>query len=160
MKTLCIAAALAASLAVAAPAQASIQSAIDAAAPGDTIVVRGTHRENVVIGMGGITLRAAGAAPRPPPAPATNACFDPTDPDEVIHGICVSGDIDFETGEISRYVKRVTVTGFTVRGFTGNGISAAAARDATFSGNVAEGNGDGGLAAIGSTGTRVLGNQT
>src|SRR3954469_25175736 len=160
MKTLCIAAAVAASLAVAAPAQASIQSAIDKAAPGDTIVVRGTHRENVVIGKDGITLRGVGAVLLPPAAPATNACFDPTDPDEVIHGICVSGDIDFETGEISRYVKRVTVTGFTVRGFTGNGISAAAARDATFSGNVVEGNADGGLAAIGSTGVHMRANRT
>jgi parallel beta-helix repeat protein len=160
MKTLCIAATLAASLAVAAPAQASIQSAIDAASPGDTIVVRGTHRENIVIGKDGITLRGVGAVLLPPAAPATNACFDPTDPDEVVHGICVSGDIDFETGEISRYVKRVSVTGFTVRGFTGNGISAAAARDTTFSGNVVEGNADGGLAAIGSTGVRIQGNQT
>src|SRR4051812_10585830 len=160
MKTLCIAAAVAASLAVGTPAQASIQSAIDAAGPGDTIVVRGTHRENVVIGKDGITLRGVGAVLLPPAVPAANACFDPSVEGESVHGICVSGDIDFETGEISRYVKRVTVTGFTVRGFTGNGISAAAARDSTFSGNVVEGNADGGLAAIGSTGVRVLGNQT
>jgi parallel beta-helix repeat protein len=158
MKTLIIGAF--ALLACAAPAQASVQSAIDAAAPGDTIVVRGTHRENLVIGKDGITLRGVGAVLLPPAAPATNACFDPADPDEVVHGICVSGDIDFETGAISRYVKRVTVTGFTVRGFTGNGISAAAARDTTLSGNVVEGNGDGGLAAIASTGVRMLGNRT
>jgi parallel beta-helix repeat protein len=160
MKTLCIAAALAASLAAAAPAHASIQSAIDAAAPGDTIVVRGTHRENLAIGKDGITLRGVGAVLLPPAVPAANACFDPSVEGESVHGICVSGDIDFETGEIARYVRRVTVTGFTVRGFTGNGITAAAARDVTLSGNVAEGNGDGGLAAIGSTGVRVLGNRT
>jgi parallel beta-helix repeat protein len=160
MKTLCIAAAVAASLAVATPAQASIQSAIDAAAPGDTIVVRGTHRENVVIGKDGITLRGVGAVLLPPAVPAANACFDPSVEGESVHGICVSGDIDFETGEIARYVRHVTVTGFTVRGFTGNGITAAAARDVTLSGNVAEGNGDGGLAAIGSTGARMLGNRT
>src|SRR4051812_41538623 len=160
MKTLCIAAAVAASLAVGTPAQASIQSAIDAAGPGDTIVVRGTHRENVVIGKDGITLRGVGAVLLPPAVPAANACFDPSVEGESVHGICVSGDIDFETGEIARYVRRVTVTGFTVRGFTGNGITAAAARDVTLSGNVAEGDGDGGLAAIGSTGTRMLGNQT
>jgi nitrous oxidase accessory protein NosD len=160
MKTLCIAAALAASLAVAAPAQASIQSAIDAAAPGDTIVVRGTHRENLVIGKDGITLRGVDAVLLPPAVPAANACFDPSVEGESVHGICVSGDIDFETGEIARYVRHVTVTGFTVRGFTGNGITAAAARDATLSGNVVEGNGDGGLAAIGSTGVRIQANRT
>jgi parallel beta-helix repeat protein len=160
MKTLCIAALAAVPLAVAAPAQASIQSQIDAAAPGDTIVVRGTHRENVVIGKDGITLRGAGAVLLPPAVPATNACFDPTDPNESVHGICVSGDVDFATGEITRYVKRVSVSGFTVRGFTGNGISTAGARDATLSGNVAAGNGDGGIAAIGSSGVRVLHNRT
>jgi parallel beta-helix repeat protein len=160
MKTLCIAAALAASLAVGAPAQASIQSAIDAAAPGDTIVVRGTHRENIVIGKDGITLRGVGAVLLPPPVPAANACFDPSVEGESVHGICVSGDIDFETGEIARYVKHVSVTGFTVRGFTGNGISAAAARDTTFSGNVVESNRDGGLAAIASTGVRIKANRT
>ena len=160
MKTLCIAAVVAASAAVAAPAQASIQSAIDAASPGDTIVVRGTHRENVAIGKDGITLRGIGAVLLPPAVPAANACFDPSVEGEAVHGICVSGDIDFETGEIARLVKHVTVTGFTVRGFTGNGVTAAAARDATFSGIVAEGNGDGGVSAIGSSGVRVLGNRT
>jgi parallel beta-helix repeat protein len=168
MKTVCIGAAALIACAAAAPAHAatavgprdSIQAAVDAAAPGDTIVVRGTHRENVAVGKDGITLHGAGAVLEPPAAPATNACYDPTDPDEVVHGICVSGDVDFATGEIQRYVERVTVTGFTVRGFTGNGISAAAARDATLAGNVTEGNGDGGIAAIGSTGVRMRSNRT
>ena len=51
------------------------QSAIDAAAPGDTIVVRGTHRENVVIGKDGITLRGVGAVLLPPAVPRANACY-------------------------------------------------------------------------------------
>jgi parallel beta-helix repeat protein len=162
MKTLTIAALVAVPLAVAvaAPAQASIQSAIDAASPGDTIVVRGTHRENLVIGKDGITLRGVGAVLLAPAEPAANACFDPSVEGEAVHGICVSGDIDFETGQIARYVKGVSVSNFTVRGFTGNGITAAGARDATFSANVVEGNGDGGIAAIGSTSVRVLGNRT
>lgn len=170
MKTTRIAALvlLAFPLAAAAQAQAdtvvgqgrSIQAAVNAAAPGDTIVVRGTHRENVAVVKDRITLRGDGAVLLRPAAPATNACYDPTDPLEVIHGICISGDVDFETGEVSRYVKRVSVSGFTVRGFTGNGIVAAAAQDATLAGNVAEGNGDGGVSAIGSTGTRLLANRT
>jgi hypothetical protein len=167
MHTILIAA-LALPLAFAAPAQAdtavgpagSIQAALDAAAPGDTIVVRGTHRENVAIGTDGITLRGLDAVLEPPAVPAANACYDPSVEGEAVHGICVSGDIDFETGEIARYVKRVSVTGFTVRGFTGNGITAAAAKDATIAGNLVQGNGDGGLAAIASTGVRMRANRT
>jgi parallel beta-helix repeat protein len=158
---------LALPLAFAASAQAdtvvgpagSIQAALDAAAPGDTIVVRGTHRENVAIATDGITLRGAGALLEPPAVPAANACFDPSVEGESVHGICVSGDIDFETGEIARYVKRVRVAGFTVRGFTGNGITAVAANDVTIAGNVAERNGDGGIAAVASRGVRVLSNR-
>ena len=159
---------LALPLALAAPAQAdtvvgpagSIQAALDAAAPGDTIVVRGTHRENVAIVTDGITLRGLGAVLEPPATPAANACFDPGVEGESVHGICVTGDIDFETGEISRQVARVSVTGFTVRGFTGNGITTAAASDVTIAGNQVEGNGDGGLAAIASSGVRMRSNRT
>jgi parallel beta-helix repeat protein len=159
--------ALALPLAFAAPARAdtvvgpagSIQAAVDAAAPGDTIVVRGTHRENVAVGTDGITLRGLGAVLEPPAVPAANACFDPSVAGESVHGICVSGDIDFETGEIARYVKGVGVTGFTVRHFSGNGIAAAAASQTTIAGNVVEGNGDGGVSAIASTGVRMRANR-
>src|SRR5919107_3861596 len=40
----------------------SIQAAINAADPGDTIVVRGVHREDVVIRKDGIKLRGDDAA--------------------------------------------------------------------------------------------------
>jgi nitrous oxidase accessory protein NosD len=163
-----LSAALALPLAFAAPAHAdtvvgpagSIQAAVDSAAPGDTIVVRGTHRENVAVGTDGITLRGNGAVLEPPGVPAANACFDPSVAGESVHGICVSGDVDFETGEIARYVTRVSVTGFTVRGFTGNGITAAAAHDVTIAGNLVQGNGDGGVAAIASSGVRIRANRT
>src|SRR3712207_3878688 len=39
----------------------SIQKAVNAADPGDTIVVRGVHRENVVIRKNGIKLRGEDA---------------------------------------------------------------------------------------------------
>ena len=39
----------------------SIQAAVDAAKPGDTVVVVGLHRENVAITTDGITLRGHGA---------------------------------------------------------------------------------------------------
>ena len=169
MKTTCIAAAALASLVCAGAAQArtttvaaggSIQAAVDAATPGDTIVVRGFHRENVAVGTDALTLRGAGAVLEPPVAPAANACFDPSVEGEAVHGICVSGDVDFDTGEIARRVKRVSVSGFTVRGFSGDGVVAGAAQDVTIAGNVTVGNGDAGVAAIASRCVRVLINRT
>src|SRR3954451_4240519 len=137
----------------------SIQSAVDAAAPGDTIVVFGRHRENVVVTTDGLTIRGMGAVVEPAVTPAANACFDPAVPGESVKGICVSGDVDFETGEVSLYVKGVTVSGLTVRGFSGFGISAVAAQSATIKANTVQHNGDAGIAVIASTGTRVEDNR-
>jgi nitrous oxidase accessory protein NosD len=137
----------------------SIQAAVDAAHRGDIIRVFGEHRENVVIQKDGLTLRGAGAIIRPPATPAANACFDPTVAEETVKGICVSGDVDFDTGAVSRVVSNVTISGFTVRDFTGAGIAAVAARDTTLKGNIATDNGEGGIAAIVSTGTRMLFNR-
>ena len=105
----------------------SIQGAVDAAEPGDTILVFGTHRENVAIETDGLSLRGVGAVIRPPATPAVHGCFDPTQVGEAVHGICAVGDVDFDTGEVSRYVEGVTVSGFTIRGFTGFGVAATAA---------------------------------
>src|SRR4051794_10484845 len=137
----------------------SIQAAVDAAHRGEIIRVFGQHRENVVIQKDGLTLRGAGATILPPATPAANACFDPAVPGETVKGICVSGDIDFDTGAVSRVVSNVTISDFTVRNFTGAGIGAIAARDTTLTGNVATGNGEGGIAAIVTTGTRMLFNR-
>jgi hypothetical protein len=137
----------------------SVQAAVDRARPGDTILVRGTHRENVAVQTDGLTLRGVGAVMLPPASPAAHACFDPTEVDEAVHGICVIGDVDFDTGEVSRYVRHVTVSGFTVRGFTGSGLIAIAGSDTTFIGNVARDNGDAGVTTGQSTGTRLLAND-
>ena len=137
----------------------SIQAAIDGAASGDTIVVFGRHRENVAIVKDGLTLRGVGAVILPPITPAAHACFDPTQEGEAVHGICVSGDVDVDTGEVSRYVKDVTVSGFTIRNFTGSGINLTAARDATIAGNVTVHNFESGIAASAAPGTRMLFNR-
>lgn len=137
----------------------SIQAAVDVADPGDTILVFGTHRENVAIQTDRLTLRGMGAVILPPARPAPHACFDPTEVGEAVHGICVIGDVDFDTGEISRYVERVTVSGFTIRNFVGTGFVAVGARDTTFKRNVAEGNTDDGISTTLSFGTRVLSNR-
>jgi signal peptidase I len=47
----------------------SIQKAVNAAHPGDTIVVRGVHREDVVIRKNGIKLRGDDAVIEAPPGP-------------------------------------------------------------------------------------------
>jgi nitrous oxidase accessory protein NosD len=137
----------------------SIQAAVDGAASGDTIVVFGRHRENVAIVKDGLTLRGIGAVLVPPFTPAAHACFDPTQEGEAVHGICVSGDVDLDTGEVSRYVEDVTVSGFTIRDFTGSGINLTAARDATITGNVAVHNIESGIAASAAPGTRMLFNR-
>ena len=153
--------------AVAAPASrvtvvgagASIQAAVDRAHAGDTIVVFGTHRENVAVQTDGLTLRGVGAVILPPVTPAVHACFDPTEVDEAVHGICVIGDVDFEAGEVLRRVAGVTVTGFTLRGFTGSGLVAIGATGTTFARNVAADNGDAGISAALATDTLVLANR-
>ena len=137
----------------------SIQAAVDAADPGDTLLVFGKHRENVVIQTDDLTVRGAGAVIVPPATPVAHACFDPAVEGEAVHGICVSGDVDFDTGEVSRVVANVTVSGFTIEGFTGSGLVANAARDITFKGNVSRDNGESGIGAIIATGTRMLFNR-
>ena len=53
----------------------SIQKAVNAADPGDTIVVRGVHREDVVIRKNGIKLRGEDAVIEAPPrAKADSPC--------------------------------------------------------------------------------------
>lgn len=137
----------------------SIQSAVDAARPGDTIRVFGTHRENVAVQTDGLTLRGVGAVILPPDTPTPHACFDPTEVDEAVHGICVIGELDFDTREVVRRVEDVTVSGFTVRGFTGSGLIAVAAQDTTFRGNVAADNGDAEISAAQAIDTVVLSNR-
>ena len=136
----------------------SIQAAIDAAKPGDTIVVVGVHHENLAIMTDGISLRGVGAVLEPATTPLINVCSDPSAPDEV-NGICIVGDVNFDTGEVNREIQDVTVSGFTVHGFN-EGIVAFASHNATFQGNVAEDNKEYGITAFVSTGTRFLFNRT
>ena len=92
----------------------SIQAAVNAADPGDTIVVRGVHREDVLIRKNGIKLRGDDAVIEAPArAKADSPCskaFDPV-------AICVQGDVN-KTGELTGpRVSDVSVSGFTIRGF-------------------------------------------
>src|SRR5687767_9022176 len=91
----------------------SIQKAVNAADPGDTIVVRGVHREDVIITKNGIKLRGDDAViEAPPKAKADSPCskaFGPV-------AICLLGDFNFETDKLEgQRVSDVSVSGFTIR---------------------------------------------
>src|SRR4051794_37842026 len=123
----------------------SIQAAVDAADPGDTIRVFGTHRENVAVQTDGLTLRGVDAVLLPPITPTVHPCFDPTMVAEAVHGICVIGDVNFVTGQVTRYVEDVTVKGFTIRDFVGSGVAVVAARNTAVAGNRLRDNTDAGI---------------
>src|SRR5687768_7860022 len=121
----------------------SIQKAINAADPGDTIVVRGVHREDVVIRKNGIKLRGDDAVIEAPPrAKADSPCSKAFGPE----AICVLGDVNLKTEKLEgQRVSGVSVSGFTIRGFkiAGKGafvIDVIGARNATVVGNRLIGN--------------------
>src|ERR687891_786413 len=92
----------------------SIQKAINAADPGDTIVVRGVHREDVIITKNGIKLRGDDAVIEEP-ARAGSPC---SKFGGGLEAICVLGNFNPETGEITGpRVSDVSISGFTFRGF-------------------------------------------
>src|ERR671917_1413383 len=93
----------------------SIQKAINAADPGDTIVVRGVHHEDVVIRKNGIKLRGDDAViEAPAKAKADSPCSKAFGPE----AICVLGDVNLKTGKLEgQRVSDVSVSGFTIRGF-------------------------------------------
>src|SRR5215210_3061289 len=122
----------------------SIQKAIYAADPGDRIVVRGVHHEDVAIRKDGIKLRGDDAVIEPP-ARVDSPCAP--------EAICILGEMNFQTGEITGpRVSDVSVSGFTIRDFqereqgdlTAYAIDVLHARNATVVGNRAISN-EGGI---------------
>ena len=115
----------------------SIQKAVNAADPGDTIVVRGVHREDVVIRKNGIKMRGDDAVIEAPTrAKADSPCSKLFGPE----AICVRGDVNLKTGEVHERVSDVSVSGFTIRGFKfgaklASVIDVTAARNTTVVGN-------------------------
>ena len=141
----------------------SIQKAVNAADPGDTIVVRGVHREDVVIRKDGISLRGEDGAVIEPPARADSPCSRAFGPE----AICVLGDVNLDTFEVKKRVKDVSVSGFTIRSFKEGGrggepafsIDLTGTRDATVAGNRTIGNVAGGIVVSGSIDTTVVDND-
>jgi parallel beta-helix repeat protein len=133
----------------------SIQKAINAADPGDTIVVRGVHREDVFIGKNGIKLLGQDAViEAPPKSEADSRCSE-----VFAEGICVRGEVDLDNGKVTGpRVSDVTISGFTIRGFTkAPSIDLAGTRNATATKNrVLAGSGP--IAVYLSVGTKIISN--
>lgn len=113
---------------VVAPGQ-SIQAAVDAASPGDTVLVRaGTYHENVVISTNDITLEGSGSGPNgtliePPATLPDNFCASvPPDFPTEGGGVCVFGDFDQQTGVVHSRVTGDRVTNLAISGFAGDDI--------------------------------------
>src|SRR5215203_2714976 len=129
----------------------SIQKAVNAAHPGDTIVVRGVHREDVVIRKDGIKLRGDDALIEAPArARADSPCSKTFGPE----AICVLGDVNLKTETLTgSRVRDVSISGFTIRGFKqkpNKGFSTImidvfGARNATVEGNHVVGNNGAGI---------------
>jgi parallel beta-helix repeat protein len=142
----------------------SIQKAVNAAHPGDTIMVRGVHREDVVIRKDGIKLRGEDAVIEAP-ARADSPCSKTFGPE----AICVLGDVNIETGKLEgQRVSDVSVSGFTIRGFKIAGqsdkdafvIDVTDARNTTVVGNHATtGNVPGGIFTGASINTTIANNE-
>src|SRR5215210_5444141 len=140
----------------------SIQKAVYAADPGDTIVVRGVHREDVVIRKDGIKLRGDDAVIEAP-AKADSPCSRAFG----LEAICVLGDVNLDTFEVKKRVKDVSVSGFTIRGFQAEtpahepafNIDLMGTRDATVTGNRTVGNVAGGVVVSGGINAKVADND-
>jgi hypothetical protein len=137
----------------------SIQAAIDAASPGDTIrVAAGRFRENVNISKDDITLvgagmRAGGTMLLPPAEAAANNCSEPP---EFVSGICISGT--FGPGEPTP-VTGTTVRGFWVNGFPGFGVFLLVADDTTVTRTQATNNHGYGISGFVLSGVRFTHNR-
>jgi hypothetical protein len=114
----------------------SIQKAVDAAQPGDTVLVTaGTYRESVKVSTPGLTLRGVGRGTviEPSAKKAADSCGAGG------NGICVAGTQD-------RNVEGVTIASLTVSGFAKNGVFATAADGLTVRNVTAVNNGVWGIA--------------
>jgi parallel beta-helix repeat protein len=129
----------------------SIQAALNTASRGDRIIVEsGTYPEQLNITTDDISLIGRDAILVPPSTPVHNLCSGfagKLQPENVIDtqaGICIHGsNIQLnvfksehqKVASVGRYVKGVSVTGFTIRGFLGLNIAIVGGEDTTISDN-------------------------
>ncbi|MFG3002385.1 right-handed parallel beta-helix repeat-containing protein [Streptomyces calvus] len=129
----------------------SIQKAVDAAKPGDTVLLApGTYRQSVDITASGITLRGTSAkltVLTPPAKAGGSACA------KAGNGVCV-------TGTDKSPLKNVTVRSLTLRGFTENGVWATGTDRLKVRHVIAEKNGQWGIATERSVRSQLTHNIT
>ncbi|MFH8383465.1 nitrous oxide reductase family maturation protein NosD [Kitasatospora sp. NPDC018058] len=127
----------------------SIQRAVDAAKPGDTVqLLRGTYRGSVRIATPGLTLRGAGVHSVITPGDGTeNACATAG------HGVCVVGT---EQAPLSD----VTIEALAVTGFRKNGIDAAGTTGLTVRATYVHDNAQQGISQEMSTKATIIGNRS
>jgi hypothetical protein len=159
----------------------SIQAAIDAAGPGDTIVVApGVYRENLTIQKDGLTLRGAGSGAngtvlQMPARPHASPCTE----DGGVNGVCIAGEFVLGSDDVGTPVRGVRLSGVRVRDFTRFGVVVYNAVDTTvadtdvanstlwgvvafavqtvrFQGDASHGNGEGGFYVGDSAGANAV----
>jgi nitrous oxidase accessory protein NosD len=105
----------------------SIQAALDAARPGDTVRLQpATYRQSLQISTDRVTLDGAGATLHPPAAKPPTLCNQGGS----MVGVCVVGQVTFAGNgppTVVRRVRRARITRLSVHGFPGDGIFALGA---------------------------------
>jgi hypothetical protein len=138
----------------------SIQAAINAASPGDTIIVGpGVYHENLLIKKDGLTIIGEGATLKPPARPGPGGCNEFGGPPTAINGICIDGEVNLDTLEVKNPVSNTRIIGFRVTGFPASGIVQFGGENATFIANTLTDNGEYGAAAFVSAGTSMIANR-
>jgi nitrous oxidase accessory protein NosD len=141
----------------------SIQAAIDKSKPGDKVVVdKGTYAESLQISTNNIQLvgnkvTLTQPATTPPPTLCNQASDNPSN----VIGICVHGDATIPAEgapTVTKYVKGVEISGFTVKKFSGDGIFVFAAKGTVVKHDSLRSNGGYGSFANTSSGTKYLHN--
>ncbi|MFE1431861.1 nitrous oxide reductase family maturation protein NosD [Streptomyces griseoaurantiacus] len=128
----------------------SVQRALDAARPGDTVYLGpGTYRESIQVKKSGVTVRGAGdrtvLVPATTKARKADACA------AAGNGICVEGTA-------AHPLKGVRISNLTVRGFKKNGVWASRTDELVVHHVMAEKNGTWGIAQERSTEGRLINN--
>jgi hypothetical protein len=132
----------------------SIQAAINASNPGDTIkVAAGVYHQNLTITTNDITLWGAGGGRdgtilRPRKNPIDSPCTSRDGSLVFVNGICAVGQFDPATGDPGAPIDGTTIHGFRVVGFSASGIQFFNDSNTVVSGNHAIGNADYGIVAF------------
>ncbi len=138
----------------------SVQAAVNAAKPGDTIILLpGTYRQSITIKKDDITLRGAGGfgggTVLRPPTNLGGQCKKYSGGS----GVCVLGTAD-DQGQVTDRVSDVVVSGIQFLGWPGMGVFAFGTQDLLLDGNAAYDNGEYGLASFDGLGAVIRNNRT